>query len=158
MRQRALLRSREENSRRPWQNGLMSSDQKLALRAIINRLKRWSAMDSFASVQEPAMREEFQARAAITALLAELMDAKPGRTWHEAFTIFQAAANSQATEDRAELRKAVMFAHEAEKDPGIFQRPTARPPREPTLRGIQPILPPRYLGSDDDPPPGGDAA
>lgn len=70
-------------------------DRKAHLRAIIQRLKRWSAIDAFAASQEPGLRDEYNARASVTALLAEVMELQPGRTPHEALQLLETLVRSK---------------------------------------------------------------
>ena len=55
---------------------------------ITTRLWRWAAIDDFAAMQEPELRELYAARAAMLTLLARTME-ETGLTWRGAATVLR---------------------------------------------------------------------
>jgi hypothetical protein len=68
---------------------MVQGDRRAQMRVIINRLKRWVLVDSFAALQEPSLRDEYLARSGAVTLLVETMEREPGRTVQEALLILE---------------------------------------------------------------------
>lgn len=147
----------------------VDKDRRLHARAIVQRLKRWAAIDAFAAIQEPGLRDEYNARASVTALLAEVMEMVPGRTPHEALQLLEQVVRTQnrrppsltptsyrevpPVEERPFPR--ATFSSEPEKSkratkPTLPSIPSAKktPSKRPTLYGIPTAPPPPGYGED----------
>lgn len=145
----------------------VDKDRRLHARAIVQRLKRWAAIDAFAAIQEPGLRDEYNARASVTALLAEVMEMVPGRTPHEALQLLEQVVRRPphspsasttyrevTTADERPFPRAT-FSSEPEKSkratrPTIPSTPAAKktPSKRPTLYGIPTAPPPPGYGED----------
>lgn len=64
-------------------------DRKALHRALINRLRRWCAIDAYAALQEPGLRDEYNARASIVSLLIDVMERDHLRSTHDAIVIIE---------------------------------------------------------------------
>lgn len=116
------------------------------MRNIVNRLKRWAAIDAFAAIQEPTMRDEHNARAAATALLAEVMEMSPGRSPHEALQILEAAIREPRppVSDYQEIKSPLI-------ESTLFPRVSMNPPPplpipEPPQGSVRPTVPAAPFG------------
>lgn len=137
-------------------------DRKAHLRAIIQRLKRWAAIDAFAASKEPGLRDEYNARASVTALLAEVMEQQPGRTPHEALQLLETLVRSKTPPPGPTLYRKSDLPSERPLFPRAIlpPRPSDRithpasphgrktQSNRPTLFGIPTVPPPPGYGDD----------